>query len=91
MARRPPVRQKRPMTAKAMAELFNFSIRTVMRAVSLPREEYLANALTRTKPWEALGISRATWYRRGKPEPTPETPNLAVNPTAMASLDNENA
>ena len=90
MARRPPVRQKRPMTAKAMAERFNCSIRTVMRAVALPREEYLANALTRTKPWEALGMSRATWYRKGKPEFKPETPNLAVNPTPMACLDNEN-
>jgi hypothetical protein len=28
-----------------------------------PRAEYEANSLTRTKPWEALGISRATWYR----------------------------
>lgn len=68
MARRPPVRQKRPMTAREMAERFNCSVRTVMRAVALPREQYLANALTRTKPWEALGMSRATWYRRGKPE-----------------------
>lgn len=69
MARRPPVRQKRPMTARAMAEQFNCSISTIMRAVALPRAEYLANSLSRSKPWEALGISRATWYRRGKPDP----------------------
>lgn len=73
MARRPPVRQKRPMTAAAMAKRFNCSVRTVMRAVALPRAEYLANALTRTKPWEALGMSRATWYRKGKPTPKIET------------------
>jgi hypothetical protein len=30
-----------------------------------PRAEYLAaNALSRTKPWEAEGISRRTYYRR---------------------------
>jgi hypothetical protein len=28
-----------------------------------PRAEYLA-AVTQPKPWKALGISRATWYRR---------------------------
>jgi hypothetical protein len=32
------------------------------------REEYEAGSLTRTKPWEALGISRRTWYRRGRPK-----------------------
>jgi hypothetical protein len=29
-----------------------------------PREEYEANSLSKTKPWEALGISRRTWYRQ---------------------------
>jgi hypothetical protein len=29
-----------------------------------PRPEYQANAISRSKPWQALGISRATWYRR---------------------------
>lgn len=29
-----------------------------------PRQIYLANAKARTKPWEAEGISRRTWYRR---------------------------
>ena len=28
------------------------------------REEYETNSLTRTKPWERMGISRRTWYRR---------------------------
>jgi hypothetical protein len=32
-----------------------------------PRAEYLAQALTTKKPWEALGMSRSTWYRRGRP------------------------
>ena len=69
MARRPPVRQKREMTAREMAEKFGCSISTIMRAVSLPREEYLAeHSISREKPWLTLGISRATWYRRGKPD-----------------------
>jgi hypothetical protein len=29
-----------------------------------PRTEYEANSLSRTKPWEAEGISRRTWERR---------------------------
>ena len=38
-----------------------------------------AGSLSRTKPWEALGMSRAAWYRRGKPsaEPTAEVIRLA--------------
>jgi hypothetical protein len=32
-----------------------------------PRAEYEANSITRNKPWEALGMSRAGWYRAGKP------------------------
>ena len=71
MARRPPVREKRPTTAREMAEHFNCSIRTVMRAVSLPRAEYLANSITQSKPWEAIGMSRRSWYRHGKPTENP--------------------
>ena len=31
-----------------------------------PRQEYLATALSRLKPWKADGISARTWYRRQK-------------------------
>lgn len=31
------------------------------------REDYLANSLSQQKPWEALDMSRAKWYRLGKP------------------------
>jgi hypothetical protein len=34
------------------------------RAGALPREQYLVQCLSRTRPWEALGISRRTYYRR---------------------------
>ena len=39
--------------------------------MAIPRKQYLANALTQSKPWEALGMSRATWYRKGKPKSIP--------------------
>ncbi|WP_176251168.1 hypothetical protein [Sulfitobacter sp. HGT1] len=32
----------------------------------LSREEYEGKSLSKTKPWEAMGISRATYYRRVK-------------------------
>ena len=31
------------------------------------RDEYEVNSLSRQKPWEKLGMSRRTWYRKGKP------------------------
>jgi hypothetical protein len=33
------------------------------------RAVYLENSLSRTKPWEAEGISRSTWERRQKRRP----------------------
>jgi hypothetical protein len=34
-----------------------------------PRAIYEATSISRNKPWEALGMSRASWYRTGKPNP----------------------
>lgn len=42
-------------------------------AGAVERATYEANALSRQKPWEALGMSRASWYRAGKPMPSRET------------------
>ena len=42
-------------------------------AGAVERATYEANALSRQKPWEALGMSRASWYRAGKPMPSNET------------------
>ncbi len=33
----------------------------------IERAEYEANSLSKSKPWEAMGMSRAKWYRLGKP------------------------
>ncbi|EOF8736748.1 HTH domain-containing protein [Neisseria gonorrhoeae] len=66
---------KRDVTAKELAKRFGCSTRTVFRAWSQSRADYLAeNSISRNKPWEHFGISRATWYRRGKPMPS-ETDN----------------
>ena len=57
------------MTDAQMAEHRRAKARARMRCKRLeagakPREVYLANALSRLRPWESEGISRATWFRR---------------------------
>jgi hypothetical protein len=70
MAAKHPV--KRPAKARELAVQFGVSERTVRNVMAQPREQYEAESLMRTRPWEKLGISRATWYRRGKPMPNGE-------------------
>jgi DNA-binding transcriptional MerR regulator len=41
------------------------------RANVQSRQAYLAQfdqSINKTKPWEALGMCKATWYRKGKPD-----------------------
>ncbi len=38
-------------------------------AGSVDRETYESTSLARQKPWEVLGMSRASWYRKGRPMP----------------------
>lgn len=38
-------------------------------AGAVDRATYEANSASRLKPWERLGMSRATWYRKGQPQP----------------------
>lgn len=62
--------QKRPVTAREAAQMFDCHPSTVRRKIAQPRDEWLAeHAQERAQPWLSLGISRATWYRRGKPLP----------------------
>ena len=42
-------------------------------AGAVDRATYEANSASRQKPWESLGMSRASWYRAGKPMPACET------------------
>lgn len=68
---------KRKKTAREIAAKLDVSERTVRRYIALPRAEWeAANTISRDKPWEALGISRTTWYRKGKP-----TTNTSINLT----------
>lgn len=77
-----PRKTKRPMTVKEMAAKFKVSERSVVKWWSQSRTDYLAeNTISRDKPWEHFGISRATWYRRGKPMP-PENGNGQQEKTA---------
>jgi hypothetical protein len=46
-------------------------------AGSKPRTDYEAASINRAKPWLALGISRATWYRRR--ETSPRQVNLLIS------------
>jgi hypothetical protein len=39
-----------------------------------PRADYEAKSLARTKPWEAQGMSRRSWYRKRGTSPRPATP-----------------
>lgn len=66
-----PRKTKRPMSAREMAKKFNVAESTITRWWSQSRADYLAeNTISRDKPWEHFGISRATWYRHGKPMPS---------------------
>lgn len=48
-------------------------------AGAVDRETYEQSSLSRQKPWEALGMSRASWYRAGKPA----APALETSPCVL--------
>lgn len=48
-------------------------------AGAVSRADYEANSAARNKPWEALGISRSTWHRRGKPMPADDVEIVTAN------------
>jgi hypothetical protein len=51
----------------------------------IPRAEYLAGSLSRSKPWKAQGISRAKWYRLGKLDAAETSPSSAE--TGMSAAE----
>jgi len=63
MSARTPMKRPTNRTAKAIAAAIGRSRSTIVRHIAQPRADYEANSLNRTKPWEALGVSRSTWYR----------------------------
>lgn len=58
---------RRKGTARELAERLGISVRTVQKYTSIDRADYEAQSLRKAKPWAAFGVSRATWYRHGKP------------------------
>jgi hypothetical protein len=53
------------------------------------RAEYLANSLSKTKPWLLEGISRRTWYRRRQADGTTgSAPGTSPSALSLASSDN---
>lgn len=70
---------RRNTTARELAKRLGVNIKTVYKYTALPRPEYEANSITRAAPWEALGMSRATWYRKGKPTPQKQNVCNKVN------------
>ena len=54
-------------------------------AGAVDRATYEANSASRQKPWEALGMSRASWYRAGKPTPAVETSPCVLQAVACDS------
>lgn len=40
------------------------------KAGAIPRQQFEGASAASTKPWEALGMSRSSWYAKGKPMPS---------------------
>jgi len=54
------------LSSAEVAQILGCSERNARRYNAVPRADYEANSLSRTRPWEDLGISRRTWYQRRK-------------------------
>jgi len=52
------------LTSADVAQILGCTKRNARNYHAVLRAQYEANSLSRKKPWEALGISRATYYRR---------------------------
>lgn len=53
------------------------------QAGATPRAMYEATSKAQTKPWEAMGMSRATWYRKGQPKPPDhDVPKMEAVPSS---------
>ncbi|SFI75440.1 MULTISPECIES: replication protein [unclassified Pseudomonas] len=81
-------RQLKTIISLGMAQERDRSRHEVRRraAGSVDRQTYLKNSLSRQKPWESLGMSRASWYRAGKPEaPEVETGSCVLHSKEVAA------
>lgn len=62
-------RQMRTLISEGVAKERDAKRKETKRRAAgvVPRAEYEANSISKAKPWEAVGMSRAAWYRAGKP------------------------
>lgn len=58
-------REQRAKRRKALDKARKATARKAKGTIS--RAQYLAKSISRAKPWQSLGMSRAAWYRAGKP------------------------
>ncbi len=79
-------RQLRTIISKDMAKERDRKRKEAARraAGAIDRETYESQSLTRQKPWEALGMSRAKWYRLGKPTPAEDETGPSVYQAARS-------
>jgi len=77
-------RKLRTLISRDMAKERDRERHTARRraAGAVDRATYEANSASRQKPWEALGMSRASWYRAGKPTPAVETGSSVLQAAA---------
>lgn len=77
-------RELRTIISKDMAKERDRERQTARRraAGAVDRETYESRSLSRQKPWEALGMSRASWYRAGKPA----TPASETSPSVLQAV-----
>jgi hypothetical protein len=57
-------RSRRTVRLKALTDALHRTDRTVRRYWAEARDVYEARSAARQRPWQAAGVSRATWYRR---------------------------
>ena len=62
----PPEGRRRPraISVQSLANKVGVSARTIRRYAARSRQEYEAESLERSAPWDIEGVSRATWFRR---------------------------
>lgn len=69
MTARTPMKRPGTRTAAEIGVAVGRHRTTIVRHIAQPRHEYEANSLSRNKPWETVGVSRATWYRQRSEAP----------------------
>lgn len=84
-----PEEERSLKTIISEAEKYRRLVAKRRAAGVIPRAEYETSALASLRPWEALGVSRAWWYRlqqRGEGSPTRVRTDLSTLPTKSKAI-----